>query len=785
MLPFCSTYLCAVLSTAFLNVPFIRWVSDDSAPKWLGFIFGVGVLVTTTASAAFRLKSTKKTLDAGLCARGALCSLAFKRAAQLDWGNISSRSSSNGGGTVQKSETSSCSDATSAPIGRVSELIGKCSGDVIAFYDAAVCLWILPLEIFAAIGILLFFVGWSGLGALAVLMLSITISHFAGQSVERISAQKGEALASFSTALNEVIVGIMTIRLSGWTKVFHGRLVGCSTLVEDLSDKIALRVWAASGMHNTSVDVMSLAILLLYVFVAENNLTPASYTAYWILLSVLHGKVLEAPDLLLRYQLGRNAIRTFSVFISQATQWQPDALAFAATGTDNKKCSGDSSACTVHELWSYSAVVKGQRRQMEAAADSNASKKVMHDSSSFDCEIEVHAGEIRWSPTGAAANAKGPGITCSNIIIPAGGLTCVQGDVGTGKSTFLHGLLGETPILTSKMVFKRNVNTSDRTATMQPVPRPACAFVPQQPWLMNKSIRDNIIFDSPFPFDIQRYNHACAACSLVEDFAALPDGDLTYAGDRGENLSGGQRQRVSMARAAYSKSPIVLLDDALSALDPEVAAHTFDACILKMMSGRTRVLVTHSALVANCADQVLALSANRELTPVEISENVRKRYSSLGNCDERQTIRPKCRVPASSLAASNLNANSIAAATSTAQPSKVLSKCSNVKSIAAIKKRSRNGLMTFIRDFNDGIGGGFWIPFFNVVLFGAECGTVQTGAFMIAVYAEMSENGDEPDTTFYLGFYSLTIVLEVCSSSIDSTLIGQSCLHPPPPFFFT
>jgi ABC-type multidrug transport system fused ATPase/permease subunit len=718
-------------------------------------------------------------LVAGLRARGALCSLAFCRAAQLDWGNISSRSSSNGGDTVKRSEIS-CSDATSAPIGRVSELIGKCSGDVIAFYDAAVCLWILPLEIFAAIGILLFFVGWSGLGALAVLMLSITVSHFAGQSVERISAQKGEALASFSTALNEVIVGIMTIRLSGWTKVFHGRLVGCSTLVEDLSDKIAMRVWAASGMHNTSVDVMSLAILLFYVFVAKNDLTPASYTAYWILLSVLHGKVLEAPDLLLRHQLGRNAIRTFSVFISQATQWQPDALAFAATGVDNKKCSGDSSACTVHELWSYSAVVKGQRRKMEAAVESNASKKVVLDSSSFDCEIEVHAGEIRWSPPGAAANAKGPGITCSNIIIPAGGLTCIQGDVGTGKSTFLHGLLGETPILTSKMVFKRNMNTSDRTANMQPVPRPACAFVPQQPWLMNKSIRDNIIFDSPFPFDIQRYNHACAACSLVEDFAALPDGDLTYAGDRGENLSGGQRQRVSMARAAYSKSPIVLLDDALSALDPEVAAHTFDACILKMMSGRTRVLVTHSALVSNCADQVLALNG-KVLTPVEMSENLTERYSSLGSCDERQTIRPKIRVPASSLAASNLNGNSIAAATSTAQPSKILSKCSNVKSIAAIKKRSRNGLMTFIHDFNDGIGGGFWIPFFNVVLFGAECGTVQTGAFMIAVYAEMSENGDEPDTIFYLGVYSLTIVLEVCSSSIDSIF---DCAIISAPFFY-
>jgi ABC-type multidrug transport system fused ATPase/permease subunit len=205
-----------------------------------------------------------------------LCALAFQRAEQLDWGNISSRSASSEKVKANNDEAT----ATSAPIGRISELMGKSSGDVIAYYDALICLLILPFEIFASIGILIFFVGWSGLGAMAVLLVSIFVSHVSGQVVETISAQKGESLASFSSSLNEVLVGIMTIRLSGWTRVFHARLIGYSARVEDLSDNMALWVWASSGMHNTSVDVMSLAIVLLYVLVAGNTLTPASYTAY-------------------------------------------------------------------------------------------------------------------------------------------------------------------------------------------------------------------------------------------------------------------------------------------------------------------------------------------------------------------------------------------------------------------------------------------------------------------------------------------------------------------------
>ena len=90
------------------------------------------------------------------------------------------------------------------------------------------------------------------------------------------------------------------------------------------------------------------------------------------------------------------------------------------------------------------------------------------------------------------------------------------------------------------------------------------AYVPQTAWLRNATIRDNILFGEPF--DEMRYNQVITACALKRDLEQFEGGDLTEIGEKGVNLSGGQKQRVSLARAAYSKAPIVLLDDPLSAV---------------------------------------------------------------------------------------------------------------------------------------------------------------------------------------------------------------------------
>jgi ABC-type bacteriocin/lantibiotic exporter with double-glycine peptidase domain len=113
-----------------------------------------------------------------------------------------------------------------------------------------------------------------------------------------------------------------------------------------------------------------------------------------------------------------------------------------------------------------------------------------------------------------------------NLHLPGPSLTMVVGPVGSGKSTFLKGLLGETSS------FKGSMQLSTREF----------AFCDQIPWIRHGTIRENII--GHLEFDEVLYNSVIYACALDTDFKQLPDGDRTTVGSKGMKLSGGQRQRV-------------------------------------------------------------------------------------------------------------------------------------------------------------------------------------------------------------------------------------------------
>lgn len=89
------------------------------------------------------------------------------------------------------------------------------------------------------------------------------------------------------------------------------------------------------------------------------------------------------------------------------------------------------------------------------------------------------------------------------------------------------------------------------------------AYAPQDPWIMDGTVRENILLGKPYDSDF--YSSIVNACGLNVDFAQLRDGEDTIVGDRGVQLSGGQRARLALARAFYRDADIMLLDDPLSA----------------------------------------------------------------------------------------------------------------------------------------------------------------------------------------------------------------------------
>ncbi|NWY90232.1 MRP3 protein, partial [Loxia curvirostra] len=177
-----------------------------------------------------------------------------------------------------------------------------------------------------------------------------------------------------------------------------------------------------------------------------------------------------------------------------------------------------------------------------------------------------------------------------NMLIPSGSLVAIVGHVGCGKSSLVSALLGEMEKLEGEVAVKGSV-----------------AYVPQQAWIQNATLKDNILFGQA-PNE-EKYQDALEACALKTDLEVLPGGDQTEIGEKGINLSGGQRQRVSLARAVYSSSDIFLLDDPLSAVDSHVAKHIFDKVIGPdgVLKGKTRILVTHGISFLPQVDHIFVL----------------------------------------------------------------------------------------------------------------------------------------------------------------------------------
>ncbi|KAM6155276.1 multidrug resistance-associated protein 1 isoform 2-T2 [Rhynchocyon petersi] len=178
--------------------------------------------------------------------------------------------------------------------------------------------------------------------------------------------------------------------------------------------------------------------------------------------------------------------------------------------------------------------------------------------------------------------------------VPEGALVAVVGQVGCGKSSLLSALLAEMDKLEGHVAIKGSV-----------------AYVPQQAWIQNDSLQENILFGRQLQ---ERYYRAVIeACALLPDLEMLPSGDRTEIGEKGVNLSGGQKQRVSLARAVYCNTDIYLFDDPLSAVDAHVGKHIFENVVgpKGMLKNKTRILVTHGISYLPQVDIIIVMSGGK------------------------------------------------------------------------------------------------------------------------------------------------------------------------------
>ncbi|TMW65000.1 hypothetical protein Poli38472_009167 [Pythium oligandrum] len=409
-------------------------------------------------------------------------------------------------------------------------------------------IWAAPLQFIIGTLLLLHYLGLAAFAGIAIMVLLLPLSIFLSAQAAFVSKKLLGFTDSRLKLLNEILRHIRVIKFYSWETEMLNQ-------VEDIREQEVgmlktMVIWNAFSQVALQAGpvLVSLASFAVYSWIEAEPLTPDAAFTSITLFSIFRLPLMALP-------------RIFSLL------FQADV--------------------SVERLSGFMSV-KGH-----APLESSASEA---DPRASPTSMGIRDASFSWHETDPTSESAESASTLPklNVRIPKGKLTVIVGPVGSGKSTLLAALL-------------RELRPTDGHVNM---PTDKVSYAAQTPYVVNASVRDNIVFGSVF--DFSRLNRVIDGCELRDDLALLSDGLQTELGENGINLSGGQKQRVSIARAVYrTDQNIYVFDDALSALDAKVASRIFQQCFQEssgaLLAGQTRVLATHALHFAKFADWIIVM----------------------------------------------------------------------------------------------------------------------------------------------------------------------------------
>ncbi|KAG0031889.1 Multidrug resistance-associated protein 1 [Podila clonocystis] len=466
------------------------------------------------------------------------------------------------------------------------EITNHMAVDAEVWGDAMIYLsmWLaIPLELGIALYLLYSYLGWS---MIAGVFTMVALLPLQGWQVKVYESMQGAKLAAMDKRIRqttEVLYGIKVAKLYGWESAFLSRVLAIRKVELAALKKLGLVQASMEVSFIASNLVISLLTFGVYACWGGPDFTPGVLTPQKVFVSMTLFSLLRNP---IQYL---SEASTVTVVVAVATKRLQEFLL--------REELDESSVLRFNSLpkdpLEPVIFIKG--------ADFSWHSPVVD--STFESE---HQGLLTVQDHSSVRDKVT--LQSINLQVSNGTLTAIVGRVGQGKSSLFSALLGEMYKLQGK------IQISGRLA-----------YVPQQAWIINASLRDNILFGNAY--NENRYNAVVAACGLVPDIAILPAGDMTEIGERGINLSGGQKQRVSLARAAYDDADIYLLDDPLSAVDAHVDRHLWEHLIgpTGLLKDKARVLATHGMNHLKDADQIVVLKGGAIAEQGHYSELMQRR----------------------------------------------------------------------------------------------------------------------------------------------------------------
>ncbi|TFK49961.1 multidrug resistance-associated ABC transporter [Heliocybe sulcata] len=485
-------------------------------------------------------------------------------------------------------------------VGQVTTLISKDADDLLRVGMYAHELWLSPIQIIVAVALLIYNLGYSALVGLGVLIFGAPLQ---GMLVMVMINQRKKGLKITDQRMrltNEVVLqGIRLVKLYAW-EAFYGHKISKFRAAEVKTLKVA--AWALSMMIAMTAFVPVLAVVLSFIMYA---LTGHALNVAIIFSSLQWFNIIRAPLSMLPMVFASVAqavvsLQRISKFL--LAEELTDTWEIHEESKNAIEIDGDfvwEKSILVHTRYTIGSwePQTGQSKEHRNEKD----KKEKDRGKEADVLPTIAGDSTPVDPEEQPFELNG-----LHLKIPRGSFVAVVGQIGSGKSSLLQAMLGEMRKTRGSVTFGGSV-----------------AYAPQTPWIMNASLKENVLFGQTE--DEAWFKEVIQTCCLERDLQLLQNREYTEIGEKGINLSGGQKARVSLARAAYARADIVLLDDVLSAVDAWVGKSILDHCLLEgPLSGATRVLVTHALHVLDKVDYIYVMDRgviSEQGTFEELSKN--------------------------------------------------------------------------------------------------------------------------------------------------------------------
>ena len=420
-------------------------------------------------------------------------------------------------------------------------------------------------------------IGWIGAIGMLVILIVTSLQIFIGRKMEFIAREKSVYLDIRNKQVSNALTGIKTIKFSNWEKIVIN-VIDKARLIEK---KLSMNSTFIRGIIDSLSYIMPLLASFVSIWIYQAVYETLSLGSIFYVLSVFNMTTVPlrifffAVITMIEARIGLERIGKFCEFPNQTPQEDilrdDENLPFGAISIKNATLSFEN-----EEMKKNLTIVSSKEKKAQEESKKNEAKQ--------------HEGDTTKSPliNNSVQSKSATVFRNLNLEIRPHEFVAVIGKVGSGKTSLLKSILGG--------LFYEGGSISKNGRV---------AYIPQESFLINGLLRDNILFGSEY--NEEHYKNIIKSCELLPDIRILPGGDMTEIGERGINLSGGQKQRIAIARALYAGADIFLIDDSLSAVDAHVGQNLFNNVFKTILAGKTIVMVTHALQYLPDVDRVIML----------------------------------------------------------------------------------------------------------------------------------------------------------------------------------